>query len=62
MSNFTLWAEELAMDGAISMQRYSRSSIYRWTKEINEYFKREGYTFKAKAILHIHPLNVSGLT
>lgn len=49
MSNFILWAEELAMDGAISMCLYSRSSIYRWTKAINEYFQHAGYKFKAKA-------------
>ncbi len=41
--------EELGFDGGISLGRCSRSTVYRWTKAINEYLERDGYEWRVKA-------------
>ena len=44
-----LAVEELAISGGISLGKYSRSTVYRWTKAINEYLKVNKYEWSVKA-------------
>ena len=41
--------EEIGMDGGISLGRCSRSTVYRWTKAINEYLESNKYDWRVKA-------------
>ena len=41
--------EEIDMDGGISLGRCSRSTVYRWTKAINEYLEYNKYDWRVKA-------------
>lgn len=41
--DIVLVVEELAFDGSIGLGRCSRSTVYRWTKAINEYLKENKY-------------------
>jgi hypothetical protein len=41
--------EELGFDGGISLGRCSRSTVYRWTKTINEYLELNKYEWRVKA-------------
>ena len=41
------WAEELVMDGKISCEDMSKSTVYRWVREMNQYYKRNRYDCKA---------------
>ena len=41
--------EEIGMDGGISLSRCSRSTVYRWTKAINEYLEYNQYDWRVKA-------------
>lgn len=49
MNDIVMCVEEIGMDGAISMGNASHSTIYRWTKAINEYCEREKYDWRVKA-------------
>lgn len=42
--------EELAMDGEVSLGRCSRSTLYRWAKEINERLEAQKYDWRVKAV------------
>lgn len=41
--------EEIGFDGSVSLGRCSRSTVYRWTKAINEYLERNKYDWRVKA-------------
>ena len=47
--DITLAVEELAISGGISLGKRSRSTVYRWTKAINEYLKVNKYEWSVKA-------------
>lgn len=47
--DITLAVEELAISGDISLGKCSRSTVYRWTKAINEYLKVNKYEWSVKA-------------
>lgn len=47
--NVAIIVDEIALDGAISIGSASRSTMYRWTKAINEYCERESYQWRVKA-------------
>jgi hypothetical protein len=47
--NIVMAIEELCFDGGISLGRCSRSTVYRWTKAINEYLERDQYEWRVKA-------------
>jgi len=47
--NIMLAVEELTLSGGISLGRCSRSTVYRWTKAINEYLDRNGYEWRVTA-------------
>ena len=44
-----LAVEELALSGGISLGRRSRSTVYRWTKAINEYLETNKCEWRVKA-------------
>ena len=54
--------EELGFDGGISLGRCSRSTVYRWTKAINEYLERDGYEWRVNADYKNCYINVIGGT
>lgn len=41
--------EEISFDGGVSLGKCSRSTVYRWTKAINEYLERNKYDWRVKA-------------
>lgn len=41
--------EEISLFGGVGLGKCSRSTVYRWTKEINEYLELNKYGFKVKA-------------
>ena len=41
--------QELMLSGGISLGRCSRSTVYRWTKAINEYLESNEYDWRVKA-------------
>lgn len=47
--DITLAVEELSLSGGISLGRRSRSTVYRWTKAINEYLKDSKYEWSVRA-------------
>lgn len=47
--NIILAIEELCFSGGISLGRRSRSTVYRWTKAINEYLERNDYDWRVTA-------------
>lgn len=49
MDNIVMAVEEIALSGGISLGRCSRSTVYRWTKAINEYLERSKCTWRVKA-------------
>lgn len=44
-----LAVEEIGFDGGISLGKCSKSTVYRWTKAINEYLERNKYNWRVKA-------------
>lgn len=52
--------EELGFDGGISLGRCSRSTVYRWTKAINEYLERDKYEWRVKADYKTCCINIVG--
>lgn len=48
-NNIAMWAEEIGMDGVVSLKGLSRSSIYRWTKAMNDFLKHSNYNWRVKA-------------
>lgn len=50
--------EELALSGGISLGRCSRSTVYRWTKAINEYLDYSKYDWRVKADYKTSCINV----
>lgn len=49
MDNITMAIEELYLSGAISLGKCSRSTVYRWTKEINWRLEFEKCDWRVKA-------------
>jgi hypothetical protein len=49
MMDIVMTVEEIGMDGGISLGRCSRSTVYRWTKAINEYLEAGKYDWRVKA-------------
>ena len=47
--NITLSVEELYFSGVISLGKCSRSTVYRWTKAINECLERNNYDWRVTA-------------
>ena len=47
--DITLAVEELAISGGISLGKRSRSTVYRWTKAINEYLKVNKYEYRCSS-------------
>lgn len=41
--------EEICFDGGVSLCGRSRSTVYRWTKAINEYLERNNYDWRVTA-------------
>ena len=44
-----LTVEEIAFDGGVSLGKRSKSTVYRWTKAINEYLERNKLDWRVKA-------------
>lgn len=44
-----LAVEEIGLSGGISLGKCSRSTVYRWTKAINEYLEWNKYDWRVKA-------------
>lgn len=47
--DIVLAVEEIGFDGGVSLVGRSRSTVYRWTKAINEYLERNKYDWRVKA-------------
>lgn len=41
--------EELSLSGEISLGKCSKSTVYRWAKEINARLSRGNYSYRVKA-------------
>lgn len=52
--------EEIGMDGGVSLGRCSRSTVYRWTKAINEYLEAGKYDWRVKADYKNCHINIIG--
>lgn len=44
-----LTVEEIGFDSGVSLGKCSRSTVYRWTKAINNYLERNKYDWRVKA-------------
>lgn len=44
-----LTVEEIAFGDGVSLGKCSRSTVYRWTKAINEYLERNKFDWRVKA-------------
>lgn len=42
--------EEIVMDGSVSLGRCSKSTAYRWAKEINEILEHEKYPWRVSVV------------
>lgn len=49
MDNIMIAIEELCLSGAISLGKCSKSTVYRWTKAINEQLEFGKYNWRVKA-------------
>lgn len=47
--NYTMAIQELALSGGISLGRVSRSTVYRWKREINDRLAAEKADWRVKA-------------
>lgn len=49
MNDIVLAVEEIGMDGSVSLIGYSKSTLYRWCKAINEYLEKNHFDWRVKA-------------
>lgn len=49
MDNYQFAIEELSLSGEISLGKCSRSTVYRWAKEINARLTQGNYFWRVKA-------------
>ena len=47
-TNIISYVEERNFSGAIDMKSFSKSSIYRWTRELNRYLEKFHYSWRVK--------------
>lgn len=48
-NNISMWAEEIAFDGAVSIPGMPRSTLYRWARAMNEYLESNKYEWRVRA-------------
>ena len=49
MNDIILAVEEIGMDGSISLIGYSKRTLYRWCKAINEYLEKNHFDWRVCA-------------